>query len=207
MTLEDWSNPDWAKTAARPSDPPLSAAGLEVASQLGESFLNNTDVKHIISSPLERCVMTANEIAKRLGLQIKIDNGIIDNLGDEPTEPQEPNTVDELAKLYPIDTTYIPSTTVVPHVESKVQLEERTKVCMDYLIAKYPGESFVVVSHAATAICCGRAIIGDYSYLFRTGVCSLSKITKSPETSNKWSVEYTGNVSFLKDGEQRHWEF
>ncbi|EFA84778.1 hypothetical protein PPL_01770 [Heterostelium album PN500] len=208
---EDWVNREWRKTAARPSDPPLSADGFVVASELGEACKSKyNDIQHIICSPMERCVQTANEIAKRLNLKIKIDNGVIEYLGHNPDEQLQPLSIEELAKLYPIDTTYQPSTTYVPGAETEQDVLNRTKKAFVYFSEKFENQTYIIVTHAATLIAICRSIINDTTYPFRSGVCSLTKFVESKTAINpddKWTVEFTGEVSYLKKGEQFHWTF
>ncbi|GAM17209.1 hypothetical protein SAMD00019534_003840 [Acytostelium subglobosum LB1] len=207
---EDWTNREWKKTAPRPSDAPLSADGFLVAAELGEACKNKySDIQHIIASPMERCIQTATEIAKQLNLPIKVDYGVIEYLGHYPEEELQPLTNAELSKTYPIDMTYQPTTTSFPGAESEQDLMNRTKIAMTRLQEKFKGETFIIVTHAATLIALGRAVIDDNNYPFRSGVCSLTKFVESKLSTedNKWTVEFTGEVSHLKNGEQFHWTF
>eukprot|EP01133_Synstelium_polycarpum_P010248 gene10248-11950_t len=202
---EDWINREWKKTAPRPSDPPLSAEGFIVAEELGKCIdEKHREIKHIFCSPMERCVQTATEIAKRLGIPIKIEYGAIEWLGHYPDEKLLPLPIEELAKSYNIDTTYVPSTTLVPNGESEDVLRQRAKACMDYLKEKYAGESYIVVTHAATLIALACAAI-DGDYPFRSGVCSLTRLVKA--STGDWTVDFSGDVSHLSKGEQYHWTF
>lgn len=65
---QDRVNPDYAKTAARPNDSPLTDAGLETSKKLGAYLATNKlssleDVV-ILTSPLVRCVQTADGIVQ-----------------------------------------------------------------------------------------------------------------------------------------------
>ncbi|MEY3360811.1 MAG: hypothetical protein RL531_530 [Actinomycetota bacterium] len=58
-------------------DPPLTALGLEQAGRLGD-VLTATRASRVVSSPLERTRRTATVIAARLGLEVEIDERIVE---------------------------------------------------------------------------------------------------------------------------------
>jgi broad specificity phosphatase PhoE len=74
--------PDWAASAARPHDSPLSAAGFEQAQRSGAHLrkrIASTGVLHVRSSPLVRAVQTAACITASLGLPmlpLQIDDAL-----------------------------------------------------------------------------------------------------------------------------------
>eukprot|EP01060_Flectonema_neradi_P012909 TRINITY_DN19697_c0_g1_i1.p1 TRINITY_DN19697_c0_g1~~TRINITY_DN19697_c0_g1_i1.p1 ORF type:complete len:271 (+),score=33.08 TRINITY_DN19697_c0_g1_i1:110-922(+) len=64
-------DPTWSEGTDRPYDPPLTPEGIETASKVGVEFSELPDDEkpvHVISSPFIRCVQTAVEIAKKLGI-------------------------------------------------------------------------------------------------------------------------------------------
>ncbi|KAF2077774.1 hypothetical protein CYY_000895 [Polysphondylium violaceum] len=204
---EDWFNKAWKLTAPRPADSPLSASGFEIAKELGIECKRLNDIKHIISSPMERCVQTSTEIANQLDLPIKIDYGVIEWVGPSPNPDDSltPLSNEELQKTYNrVDLNYESTTRDIPERETVEQLHSRCKVAVKALIDRFKGEPFIIVSHAATLIALGRGVVGDENYPFRTGVCSLTKINN---VNGKWCVEYTGRTDYMKDGEQSHWTF
>lgn len=83
----------------------------------------------------------------------------------------------------------------VKHVFSK--LEDRAR--------EHGYRSILVVSHAATIIALGRAVMDDTSFNLRTGCCALSQFARSP-TSKHWECTKNGDASHLERGEERHWE-
>ena len=76
---------------AGPADPVLTAAGREQAAAAAER-LAEMNVAQIVASPYRRCLQTADVIAKRLGLSIKIDPLVRERCafscdqGSQPTE-------------------------------------------------------------------------------------------------------------------------
>lgn len=91
-------------------------------------------------------------------------------------------------------------------------------------------EKVIVFSHAATCIALSRALAGDLETLkadvegkewnektrleCRAATCSVSKFVRKGTDGQagdaelpKWDRVWNGNTNFLKDGEERHWEF
>lgn len=97
----DFEEPDWARRAARPFDPPLSARGRREAAALAERFAR-APVVHVVSSPFLRCVETASPIAERLRLPLVLEAGLSEWLNrawfPEPPELLPPA---ELAERFP----------------------------------------------------------------------------------------------------------
>ncbi|KAN0031092.1 hypothetical protein ACTA71_004064 [Dictyostelium dimigraforme] len=206
---EDWINKLWRSTALRPSDPPLSARGFHIAKELG-IFSKTLGLKHIISSPMERCIQTSTAIADELDLPIKIDYGVIEWVGTDPGPDDilTPLSNEELKLKYPrVDLDYKGTTYNIPTRESIEELHDRTKIAVDQIIEKYRDDGpIIIVSHAATMIALGRGILNDNKAPLRSGVCSLSKFNLNT-TNNKWELEYTGKADYMEDGEQSHWTF
>ncbi|KYR00997.1 hypothetical protein DLAC_02073 [Tieghemostelium lacteum] len=205
---EDWVNKLWKNTAERVSDTPLSKEGFVLANELGSSLVGS-GITQIISSPMERCVQTSTAIAEKLNIPIKIDYGVAEYIGPNPKEEDElkPLTVEQLHKLYKyVDLEYKSSTDILPGKETLQDLHVRCKKCIDILKERFAGQTIIIVTHAATLIALGRAVVDDIEYQFRTGVCSLTKASQDPENNNKWFIEYSGKVDHLSGGEQYHWQ-
>eukprot|EP01132_Coremiostelium_polycephalum_P001285 gene1285-1624_t len=205
---EDWVNPAWKLTAKRVSDTPLSLEGFNLAKELGSHCKLNQEsfgIKYIISSPMERCVQTANEVAIKLNLPIYIDYGIIEwaAYGHEQVEPLSLN---ELMMIYTrIDGSYEPFSAEIPKEELQDQLYERCKNCIQHLVKKF-NDPFLIVTHAAPYIALSRGIIGDDQdrlVEIRTGVCSLTQLKKD---GAQW-VKSDYDCNYLTGKEQNHWFF
>lgn len=59
----------------------------------------------------------------------------------------------------------------------------------------------LLVSHAATIIALGRAIVGDREFQIRAGTCSLSKYVRNG-SGGDWICELNGWTGHLAKGEQ-----
>jgi broad specificity phosphatase PhoE len=79
------ATPDWNRKDIPyflPPGPPLSETGLEEAEMLAD-FFQFTDLKCIYSSPLERCLRTANAIAQKTNCPLIIEPGLSEHRPEE----------------------------------------------------------------------------------------------------------------------------
>lgn len=88
---------------------------------------------------------------------------------------------------------------------------QRATEFLDKLINKLNKESpeihtVFIVTHAATKIALGRALLKNPELDVRTGVCSLDTYVVDPE-SGKWVAKTIGQTDYLADGEEMHWSF
>ncbi|GAM23325.1 hypothetical protein SAMD00019534_065000 [Acytostelium subglobosum LB1] len=210
----DWNNPDWAKIAERVCDPPLSDIGLNAASELGVECARNSSIspshsiKHIIVSPMIRCIQTARAIAKQLGngITLKVEPGLIDW---HPDYEIEYLTTPELSALYPelIDINYIP---IVPLVKDKAEtvydLFKRSHDSIDGLLQRYSSlnEAIIVVTHACNCVSMTRHLLKNEEHQVGSGVCHLTKLVRNAN-GGEWTVELNGSTSHLTQGEQHTW--
>lgn len=75
------------------------------------------------------------------------------------------------------------------------------KILLEYMRDRHPDvKRILLVSHAATVIALGRAIVGDREMAIRAGTCSLSKYVRREE--GKWECEWNGWTGHLGKGEQ-----
>lgn len=79
------ATPDWSRTDISyfsPPGPPLNEKGLEEAEMLA-NFFQFSDLKCIYSSPLVRCLSTANAIARHTNTPLIIEPGLAEHRPDE----------------------------------------------------------------------------------------------------------------------------
>ena len=82
------ATPDWQRMDLpyhRPPGPPLIEKGLTESGALG-AYLLATGVKRVISSPLERCLRTARIAAEAIGVEVQVDERLIEWQPDESPE-------------------------------------------------------------------------------------------------------------------------
>lgn len=103
----DFDDPAWVRSASRPYDPPLSPEGRRQARAIADR-LARVPIAHLFSSPFLRCVETADPIAERLGLTIRIERGLSEWLSSEWfPEPPGLFLTCELAERFPrVDVAY-----------------------------------------------------------------------------------------------------
>lgn len=78
------------------------------------------------------------------------------------------------------------------------------KLLLEYMKERHPKvKRILLVSHAATVIALGRAIVGDRGMAVRAGTCSLSKyVRRETRNGEKWECELNGWTGHLARGEQ-----
>ncbi|KAK6540080.1 hypothetical protein TWF694_008910 [Orbilia ellipsospora] len=196
-----------------PSDPPLTSYGVDQAKQLG-IHLASLDIKpqHIYSSPYYRCLQTSEPIAKELGIGIEgVEGGIAEWFGTAPFDHPLPATPELLKTFFPmLNTEYQQIITPAVRGETMAQVHNRAAYTLtrliDYLDKKHPEvDAIVLVSHAATVIATGRALVGDEEMDVGAGTCSCSVYKrKDMNSSPEWvdvdgkEVDNTGNLDLNK---------
>ncbi|EPS41234.1 hypothetical protein H072_4827 [Dactylellina haptotyla CBS 200.50] len=192
-----------------PSDPPLTSYGVDQAKQLG-AYLATLDIKpqQIYSSPYYRCLQTSEPIAKELGLGIQgVDGGIAEWFGTAPFDHPQPATPELLQTFFPfLNTDYTPIITPATRGETMAQVHDRAAYALtrliEYVDKTHPEvKAIILVSHAATIIAVGRALVGDENMDVGAGTCSLSVYKRNDTSSTpEWidvdgkEVESTGTI-------------
>ncbi len=130
------------------ADIPLDEAGLEQAVATGKRIANEWHPAAVYASPLARTVRTAQDIARRLDLQVQTEPGLIDINYGEWTGL----TPEEVRQRWPelIAAWYQhPETVHIPGGETLEQLRQRGMQTINQLIAHHPQETIAVVGHTA----------------------------------------------------------
>lgn len=212
-----WETTIWNAPTNTPRDPPLSSHGVDQAKELASWFASLEEGERpdaIYSSPLYRCLQTAQPLSDKLELPINVEHGLSEfylpvKRGLHPRSlPAE-----SLRHWFP---TIDPSHTslLYPPQEGETidQIHVRSEQVLELLLNKIDAQSggaksVVVYTHAATAIALGRALIGDKEKVkdIRAGTCSVSKFTRQGDGS--WVQEMNGQCDHLERGEERHWCF
>ena len=109
-------------------------------------FLKNYQIDHIYSSDLARTMSTAAHIAEGRNLPIKTDPRLREIDGGK----WENIPWDDLPKMFPESYDNWEndiSKTVMPDGESVEEMFERTKVALDDIASRHPGENVCIVCH------------------------------------------------------------
>jgi broad specificity phosphatase PhoE len=192
---EDFVDAAWPDTADRPDDPDLSADGLLQARELA-ARLALESIAHLFSSPYLRTIHTAHFCAARLGLPIKIEDGIGEWL-DPAKFTAQPVLLSrrELACRFPVDATYRPIYEPV-FPEPEAVLLTRCRLVIETLLARTRG-SLLLVGHGASCKAMIYALLGHRRQL-RIPLCSLTQLVEEHST---WRMRLHGDTSFLSSGD------
>lgn len=165
------------------SDPALSETGRRQAEAAAAALAARGTVRAVVSSPLRRCRETAAAAARRLGLEVLIDEG----LREADFGAWEGLTFAEVRERYPDElTAWMESPTAVPGEtgESFESVTQRVELSRDQLLSRYAGQTVLVVSHVAPLRTLVRLALGaPPASLFRMDLsaASLSEVAYSGE--------------------------
>jgi probable phosphoglycerate mutase len=125
-------------------DPELTDVGLAQVAAAAER-LRHSAATAIVSSPLTRARQTAEAVADVLGLEVEVEEGLREtDFGD-----WEGYTFGEVRKRWPAELdAWLASTAVAPpYGESFDATATRVRQARDRVLARYGGETVVLVSH------------------------------------------------------------
>lgn len=128
------------------TDPSLSAIGRHQAEAVASALAARGTIQDIVSSPLKRCRETAEAVAARLNLDVRIEDG----LREADFGAWEGLTFAEVQERYPDDlTAWLASPKVAPTGggESFATVARRVAATRDKLIARYAGRTVLLVTH------------------------------------------------------------
>lgn len=195
---QDFVEPDWCKTAARPFDPSLSEDGIIQAQELAKR-LSRERISYIFSSPFSRTVETASCISDVLNLPIKLEWGLCEWLNPDwfPVFP-EVLPLHTLSKLFPkIDLEY--TSRITPQYPEKTMdnVRHRTSSMLLNLGSEYSGE-LLMVGHGASV----QSIISRLVSEKKDINCPLCALFKLTEINQEWVLEIEADVSHLSSPEK-----
>ncbi|HEX2851446.1 MAG TPA: MSMEG_4193 family putative phosphomutase [Acidimicrobiales bacterium] len=152
----------------------LADEGRQQAEAVAERLSAIKKVDAVYASPLERTRETAAPIAKRLGLRVAIERGLLEcDFGDWTGRKLK-----ELAKLPEWTTVQrYPSGFRFPNGESFAEMQARITGTIGSLVARHPGGAVVVVSHADPIKAAIASALGTHLDLFQRIVISPCSVT------------------------------
>jgi probable phosphomutase (TIGR03848 family) len=152
----------------------LADQGRAQAEAVAESMAELGAVHAVYTSPLERTRETAAPIAKRLGLRVRVEKGLLECDFGEWTGA----SLRELAKLPEWRTVQRwPSGWRFPGGESFAELQIRMVAITEELRRRHPGETVVAVSHADPIKAVASSALGTPLDLFQRIVISPCSVT------------------------------
>lgn len=137
---------DWVGThrlAGRTQGVNLNDRGREQTAKLVE-LLKEQPISTIYSSPLERCVQTAEPIAKAFGLEVVQETGVIEvDYGE-----WQGGNLNELSQLPEwLAVQHYPSTFRFPGGETLHETQSRAVRAIDRIVQAHPNEVVAIFSH------------------------------------------------------------
>uniref|UniRef100_UPI003C7AA7EE histidine phosphatase family protein n=1 Tax=Streptomyces sp. rh155 TaxID=3028728 RepID=UPI003C7AA7EE len=179
-------------------DPELSATGRRQAACAAEAFAARGTVQEIVSSPLRRCRETAEAVAGRLGLEVRVEDG----LRETDFGLWEGLTFAEVRERHGADlTAWLASPDVAPTGggESFAEVAERVSAARDRLIARYAGRTVLLVTHVTPIKTLVRLALGaPPESLYRMELSPASVSTVAYYADGNPSLRLLNDTSHLR---------
>ncbi|MFE0692483.1 bifunctional RNase H/acid phosphatase [Streptomyces sp. NPDC058869] len=180
------------------TDPELSAVGRGQAERAAEHFAALGTVQEIVSSPLRRCRETAAVVAARLGLGVRIDEG----LRETDFGAWEGLTFAEVRERYADDLTAwlaSPDTAPTGGGESFSEVADRVAATRDRLVARSAGRTVLLVTHVTPIKTFVRLALGaPPEALFRMELSAASVSEVAYYGDGNASVRLLNDASHLR---------
>ncbi|WP_251067014.1 bifunctional RNase H/acid phosphatase, partial [Streptomyces sp. ISL-36] len=180
------------------SDPELSAAGLRQADAVATALAARGTVQEIVSSPLKRCRQTAETVAARLGLDVRIEDG----LRETDFGAWEGLTFAEVRERYPEDLdAWLASPKAAPTGggESFATVARRVSATRDRLTAASAGRTVLLVTHVTPIKTLVRLALGaPPESLFRMELSAASLSAVAYYADGNASVRLLNDTSHLR---------
>lgn len=177
------------------SDPELSEYGRAQADRAAAGLAAQGGVQAVVSSPLLRCRQTAQAVADRLGLEVRIEEGV----RETDFGAFEGLTFAEAKQRYPaeLDAWLASAKAAPPDGESFAAVARRVAVARDKLLARYAGKTVLVVSHVTPVKTLVRLALGAPSE-------SLFRMELSPAALSAIQYYADGNASLRLFNDTSH---
>jgi ribonuclease H / adenosylcobalamin/alpha-ribazole phosphatase len=180
------------------SDPELSDTGRRQADSAADSLAARDTVQAVVSSPLRRCRETADAVATRLGLDVRVDEG----LRETDFGAWEGLTFAEVRERYPEDLEkWLASPDAEPTGggESFAAVTRRVSLARDKLLARYPGRTVLVVTHVTPVKTLARLALGaPPESLFRMELSAASLTAVAFYADGNASLRLLNDTSHLR---------
>ncbi|MFH8785358.1 bifunctional RNase H/acid phosphatase [Streptomyces roseoverticillatus] len=141
------------------SDPELSPVGLHQAERAGAALAARGTIQAVVSSPMRRCRETAAAVAVRLGLEVRVEDG----LREADFGAWEGLTFAEVRERWPDDLdAWLASSKAAPTGggESFAAVARRMSLTRDKLLARYAGRTVLLVTHVTPVKTLVRLALG-----------------------------------------------
>jgi probable phosphoglycerate mutase len=179
-------------------DPELSEAGRRQARQAATALAARGAVQAVVTSPLTRCRQTADIVAERLGLDVRVDDG----LRETDFGAWDGLSFAEVKERHPADLeSWLRSASAAPTGggESFATVARRVALCRDELLARYAGQTVLLVTHVTPVKTLVRLALGaPPESLFRMELSAASLSTVAYYADGNTSVRLLNDTSHLR---------
>ncbi|MER7577299.1 bifunctional RNase H/acid phosphatase [Streptomyces sp. NPDC126514] len=180
------------------SDPVLSEIGRDQAERAGAALARRGTIQAIVASPLARTRETAAAVARRLGLEVAVDEG----LRETDFGAWEGLTFGEVRERYPDDlNAWLADPEARPTGDGESFTETATRIAAtrDKLIAAYAGRTVLLVSHVTPIKTLVRLALGaPPESLFRMELSAASLSAVAYYADGNASVRLFNDTSHLR---------
>ncbi|MGW6059330.1 bifunctional RNase H/acid phosphatase [Streptomyces sp. NPDC055189] len=179
------------------SDPSLSDVGREQAERAAAAFAARGTIQAIVSSPLKRCQETAQAVAARLGLDVRIEDG----LRETDFGAWEGLTFGEVRARQPeeLNAWLASPDAAPPGGESFASVAHRVSAARDRLTAEYAGRTVLLVTHVTPIKTLVRLALGaPPESLFRMELSAASVSAVAYYGDGNASVRLLNDTSHLR---------
>ncbi|MEU3218629.1 bifunctional RNase H/acid phosphatase [Streptomyces sp. NPDC006971] len=180
------------------TDPELSAAGRRQAEAIARSLAARGTIQEIVSSPLRRCRETAGAVAARLGLEVRIDEG----LRETDFGAWEGLTFAEVRERHGSDLdAWLASEEAAPTGggESFAEVTRRVADARDRLVARHAGRTVLLVTHVTPIKVLVRLALGaPPEALFRMELSAASVSAVAYYADGNASLRLLNDTSHLR---------
>ena len=177
-------------------DVPLTSRGRRQASSVGDR-IKALRPSVVLTSPLQRCRLTANAIGGASGAPVVEHDGLLDGLLGDWTGLRPA----EIERAWPSEFAVWRSDPDAPPPggESFNEIRERVAPLLREIVRLYRGHTVVLVTHAATTkmiLMSALAVPSDAAYRVRIDTASLSGFTIDEDGATVvWAVNETGHLT------------
>jgi ribonuclease H / adenosylcobalamin/alpha-ribazole phosphatase len=180
------------------TNPSLSDVGREQAERAAAALARRGTIQHILASPLARTRETAGAVAARLGLEVTVEDGLIET----DFGAWEGLTFGEVRERYPGDlNAWLADPEVEPTGggESFAATATRIAATRDKLVAAYAGRTVLLVTHVTPIKTFVRLALGaPPESLFRMELSAASLSAVAYYADGNASVRLLNDTSHLR---------
>ncbi|MFD9392531.1 bifunctional RNase H/acid phosphatase [Streptomyces sp. NPDC060000] len=180
------------------TDPSLSDVGREQAERVAAAFARRGTIQHILASPLARTRETAAAVAARLGLEVTVEDGLIET----DFGAWEGLTFGEVRERHPDDLNAWladPEAEPTGGGESFAATATRIAATRDRLVAAYAGRTVLLVTHVTPIKTFVRLALGaPPESLFRMELSAASVSAVAYYADGNASVRLLNDTSHLR---------